>query len=38
MDVGRLAKNALLTGQILVNGRNTKLAYGSAVSYGHLYN
>ena len=30
--VGRLAKNALVTGQVLVNGRNMKLSYGSAVS------
>lgn len=29
---GRLAKNANMTGQVLLNGRHRKLSYGAVVS------
>lgn len=33
---GRLATNAFVTGEVLVNGRTSKLSFGAAVSGGPL--
>lgn len=35
---GRLAANAFLSGSVLLNGRKTKLSFGTAVSISYLNN